>query len=146
MVQKYLSSWLTDNIPRKIYSNKSISSDRQPQVHWFKASLSDIMTADSLENTFGVTTIGTLNCISNIHIQICIQWTICTVSKNIFLLNDKAWYLDLHCQWAYIWNSPDSKVNGFNMGPTWVLSVPGRPHVGPMNLAIRECIQPITII
>ena len=25
-----------------------------------------------------------------------------------------------------------------NMGPTWVLSVPDGPHVGPMNLAIRD--------
>ena len=31
---------------------------------------------------------------------------------------------------------PDSKVHGANMGPTWVLSVPAGPHVGPMNLAI----------
>ena len=33
--------------------------------------------------------------------------------------------------------SPDSKVFGANMGPTWVLSAPDVPHVGPMNLAIR---------
>ena len=26
------------------------------------------------------------------------------------------------------------------MGPTWVLSAPGGPHVGPMNLAIRVAI------
>ena len=32
---------------------------------------------------------------------------------------------------------PDSKVHGANMGPTWVLSAPVGPHVGPMNLAIR---------
>ena len=32
--------------------------------------------------------------------------------------------------------SPDSKVHGANMGPTWVLSAPDGPHVGPMNLAI----------
>ena len=32
---------------------------------------------------------------------------------------------------------PDSKVHGANMGPTWVLSVPNGPHVGPMNLAFR---------
>ena len=32
---------------------------------------------------------------------------------------------------------PDSKVHGANMGPTWVLSAPAGPHVGPMNLAIR---------
>ena len=31
---------------------------------------------------------------------------------------------------------PDSKVHGANMGPTWVLSAPDWPHVGPMNLAI----------
>ena len=32
---------------------------------------------------------------------------------------------------------PDSKDHGANMGPTWVLSAPGGPHVGPMDLAIR---------
>ena len=33
--------------------------------------------------------------------------------------------------------APESKVHGANMGPTWVLSAPDGPHVGPMNLAIR---------
>ena len=33
---------------------------------------------------------------------------------------------------------PDSKVHGANLGPTWVLSVPDGPQVGPMNLAIRD--------
>ena len=32
---------------------------------------------------------------------------------------------------------PDNKIHGTNMGPTWVLSTPGGPHVGPMNHAIR---------
>ena len=32
---------------------------------------------------------------------------------------------------------PDSKDIRANMGPTWVLSAPGGPHVGPMNLDIR---------
>ena len=32
---------------------------------------------------------------------------------------------------------PDSKDHGANMGPTWVLSAPDGPHVGPMKLAIR---------
>ena len=35
---------------------------------------------------------------------------------------------------------PDSKVHGANMGPTWVLSYPGGPHVGPMNLVIWDVI------
>ena len=33
---------------------------------------------------------------------------------------------------------PESKVHGANMEPTWVLSAPDGPHVGPMNLAIRD--------
>ena len=37
-------------------------------------------------------------------------------------------------------DSPDSKVHGAIMGPTWVLSAPDGPHVDPMNLAIRECV------
>ena len=35
-------------------------------------------------------------------------------------------------------NTPDSKVQGTNMGPTRGLSAPDGPHVGPMNLAIRD--------
>ena len=35
-------------------------------------------------------------------------------------------------------NKPDSKVHGANIGPTWVLSAPDGPHVGSMNLAIKE--------
>ena len=34
---------------------------------------------------------------------------------------------------------PDKdKVHAASMGPTWVLSAPDGPHVGPMNLAIRD--------
>ena len=38
-----------------------------------------------------------------------------------------------HGRFAY----PDCKIHGANVGPTWVLSAPGGPHVGPINLAIR---------
>ena len=37
--------------------------------------------------------------------------------------------------------STDNKVNGANMGPTWVMSAPDELHVGPMNLAIRGCLH-----
>ena len=33
---------------------------------------------------------------------------------------------------------PDSKSSWANIWPTWVLSAPGGPYVGPMNLAIRD--------
>ena len=53
------------------------------------------------------------------------------------------WYFSFMCYFIF-WNIsteverfPDSKVHGANMGPTWVLSAPGGPHVGPTNLAIR---------
>ena len=32
----------------------------------------------------------------------------------------------------------DNKDHGANMEPTWVLSAPGGPHAGPMNLATRD--------
>ena len=37
----------------------------------------------------------------------------------------------------HAWGFPDSKVHVAHLGPTWVLSAPGGPHVGPMNLVIR---------
>ena len=45
---------------------------------------------------------------------------------------------------AWCWPAkihPDSKVHGANMGPTWVLSAPDGPHVGPMNLAIGAILR-----
>ena len=35
-------------------------------------------------------------------------------------------------------HTPDSKTNGANMGPTWDLPAPDGPHVGPINLSIRD--------
>ena len=37
-------------------------------------------------------------------------------------------------------STPDNEVHGVNMGPTWVLSAPAGPHVGPLNLAIRDAL------
>ena len=50
--------------------------------------------------------------------------------------------LDIHSSLSAgkVEGNPDSKVHGANMGPIWVLSAPDGPHVGPMNLAIREII------
>ena len=33
---------------------------------------------------------------------------------------------------------PDSKVHVAHMRPTWDLSAPGGPHIGPLNFAIRD--------
>ena len=41
---------------------------------------------------------------------------------------------DLHDDNIY----PDNKIHGANIGPTWILSAPDGPHIGPMNLTIRE--------
>ena len=40
---------------------------------------------------------------------------------------------------------PDSKVHEAYMGPTWGQQGPGGPHVGPMNLAIRDMAFSITV-
>ena len=42
--------------------------------------------------------------------------------------------------------SPDNTVHGTNMWPTWVLSAPDGPHVGPMNFAIRVIVQLLRIV
>ena len=49
-------------------------------------------------------------------------------------------WLDKECQTNRIpnYSNPDSKVDGANMGPTWVLSAPDGLNVGPMSLAIWE--------
>ena len=49
----------------------------------------------------------------------------------------KVWrkpHTDVLCQG----NSPDSKVHGANMGPTWGRQDPGGPHVGPRIFVIWE--------
>ena len=57
---------------------------------------------------------------------------------HISVTNGALWDISLmHCGICEIGLYPDSKVHGANMGPTWVLSFPGGPHVGPINLAIR---------
>ena len=42
-------------------------------------------------------------------------------------------------------DTPDIKVPGANMGPTWDLSAPDGPHVGPTNLAIRGRLRVMTV-
>ena len=44
----------------------------------------------------------------------------------------------LYYQLNFTFQYPDSKVHGANMGPTWIQSAQAGPHVGPMNLAIRD--------
>ena len=41
------------------------------------------------------------------------------------------------CRYLRPFTHPNNKIHGANMGPTWVLSAPDKPHVGSMNLAIR---------
>ena len=53
-----------------------------------------------------------------------------------YIYGMRTWSVDMS-----VYGIPDSKVHGANMGPTWVLSAPDGPHVGPMNLAIREAIR-----
>ena len=42
---------------------------------------------------------------------------------------------------AWAISNLDNKVHGAYMGPTRGLEDPGGPHVGPMNLAIREIVM-----
>ena len=80
---------------------------------------------------------------------------ICGILLTVTLLNpEKYWckvsmasrscYSSLVCQSTAKYKiftmrqGSDNKVHGANMGPTWVLSDPDGPHVGPMSLAPRR--------
>ena len=62
-----------------------------------------------------------------------------------WLLNQLTWLKVIHTwqsgtRFNITQDIPDSEVHGVNMGPTWVLSAPDGPHVGPMNFATRDLI------
>ena len=53
------------------------------------------------------------------------------VKNNSFGIEELFW-------WYWVWSHNLRLVHWANMGPTWVLMAPDGPHVGPMNLAIRD--------
>ena len=79
---------------------------------------------------------------------------LCVIGFGVKFCSDNPWYNQwvrrIPCPGVFqelrVWimalavkdNIPDSKVHGANMGPTWVLSAPDGPHVGPLDLAIRD--------
>ena len=81
-----------------------------------------------------------------------IEWLGCMYTTTDFLLH-KIWLRLIHAHivtsnkiepcWGFhvlftIHYNPDSRVHGVSMGPTWALSAPDGPCVGPMNHAIKE--------
>ena len=79
--------------------------------------------------------------VTQLHVVLISKWYISylwNIYKQFITLAHKYWGQMLNIAPTPIkWPCPDSKVHGANMGPTWVLSAPDGPHVGPMNLAIR---------
>ena len=74
--------------------------------------------------------------ISYKHEKICIQHYVCWWSST-YRYWDIGRYNDDQKRSPLIDIYPDSKVHGANMAPIWGGEDPGRPHDGPMNLAIR---------
>ena len=50
-------------------------------------------------------------------------------------VSSKTWIWQVD-SWFYSLPITREQIHGTNMGPTWVLSAPDEPHVGPVNLAI----------
>ena len=67
-------------------------------------------------------------------------WRMLTVIGGVYLFFNVERLLQFACccRKVTLEGIPDSKVHGANMGPNWVLSAPDGPHVGLMNLAIRD--------
>ena len=55
------------------------------------------------------------------------------------------WFANYLCVLSYghSFAYPDNKIHGAHMGPIWVLSAPGGPHVGVLNIAIWVCLMQI---
>ena len=51
-----------------------------------------------------------------------------TINSFLSVVNIRQWADFNYLNWT---------AHGANMGPTWVLSAPGGPHVGPINLVIK---------
>ena len=51
-----------------------------------------------------------------------------------------------HCRLNKQGSSPESKIHGANVGPTWGRQAPGGPHVGHMTLAIWVRINRIQLL
>ena len=73
------------------------------------------------------------------HLCTLVIWNVCETIEwqTVFLVYLVKYALNfvvfISCGCIIIIN-PDSKVNGANMGPTWVLLAPDGPHVGPLTL------------
>ena len=67
------------------------------------------------------------------HVYVLYFQYICIMKCVIKVITSSDMFLEKSLKIPY----PDSTVHGANMGPTWVLSAPDGPHVGPMNFAIR---------
>ena len=65
---------------------------------------------------------------------------VCIIYKIIF--NMLILEVNSNTESTYI---PDSKVRGSNMGPTWGRQDPREPHVGTMNLVIRDVLDYQTV-
>ena len=66
------------------------------------------------------------------------NWPLHRPHPTVNYMGKDGWICRIVCPLPPPTGDPDSKVYGANMGPTWVLSAPDGPHVGPMNLGIRE--------
>ena len=83
------------------------------------------------------------------YIETCRSWLICVsdwMTYGGYLTTDTELYVNSVLgllQWI-LWqdccvtNTPDSKVHGANMGPTWGRQDPGVPHVGHVKLAVWD--------
>ena len=70
--------------------------------------------------------------------NVSISWLL-HVTASFFFLKIIRRQLDVDSrQFVMSLHTPDSKIQGANMGSTWVLSALDGPHVGPVNLAIRD--------
>ena len=107
--------------------------------HWNFHELSSVLNCAHISLTFQWIFKVSLTCCPTLSRKICVTFwlntCIPTQISTIQLCKRKYIPQNNACINQII---PDSKLHGANMGPAWVLPAPDGPHVGPMNLAIRD--------
>ena len=79
----------------------------------------------------------------NINIEECWKCHICIYKFIVLAVSGgcKEFSAIISAQKGTSADNPDRKVHGANMGPIWGPQDPGGSHVGPVDLAIWECLD-----
>ena len=136
-----ISAWITNHMPSKVLDEITYLfpnfyggniSVWEWMINYIPHSIMDVISYPCSDWSLSISEKGLLTSVGHSLLNPSTTWYFFPKYDYI------SWYGFLLLQYFCTkLDYPDSNVCGANIGPTWVLSAPDGPHVGPMNLAIR---------